>query len=108
MTKVIELAPNYFRGTPWAIRATVYAFSPTYGTTADAYANLEKALQYGSNYRVIYVQAATIYIHLKDWQKAKDAIDKGLAIPFDNIRPLEEKLATQQLKDMLPEVLSHL
>lgn len=108
MSKVIELSPAYFRGTPWAVRATVYAFSPTYGTLTDAYANLEKAMQYGSDYRVVYVQAATIYIHVKDWQKAKTAIDTGLALPFDNIRPLEEKLAIQQLKDMLVEVNSHL
>lgn len=108
MDKVIALDPAYFMGTPYAIRAIIYAYSPTYGTVADAYRSLDKAFQYGPNYRVIYEQAASVYVHVKDWQKAKATVEAGLALPLDTLRPLEERSCIEHLKAYQAEVNRHI
>lgn len=103
MTKVIQLEPTYFRGTPWIIRAKVYNLAPGWplsiGDKQKSYEDAKIALQYGSNYRVVYVQYVDILINDKKWNEALKYIEKGLEIPFDQNIPIEEKKSIEQLKN---------
>jgi len=103
MTKVIEMDPSYFRGTPWMVRASVYAFAPGWplsvGDTDKAYADVKMAFKYGSDYRVIYVLYCRILIHNSKWKEAMNIINKGMALPYDKNIPVEEDSAIAKLKE---------
>lgn len=108
MTKCIEIDPSYFKGTPFAVRAKVYSFAPggiiSVGDTEKAYEDLESAFEYGSDYRVIYQIAAEVYMNEKEWELAKETIEKGLALPIDELRIMEDTLCKETLEEYLDEV----
>jgi hypothetical protein len=101
MTKVITLDPNFFKGMPWGIRASVYAFAPpgiSVGDTNKAREDIQKALFYGRDYRQTYQLVADIYIAWKEWRKAKIIIDAALAFPFNQQMVVEERDCIRKLE----------
>jgi hypothetical protein len=112
MTKVIEMNPAYFRGTPWMVRASVYAFAPGWplsiGDTEKAYADVKMAFKYGGDYRVMYVLYCRILMHNSRWKDAMIVINKGLALPYDKNIPVEEDAAIAKLKDYKIQVQKEL
>lgn len=101
MTRVIEIQPNYFYGTPWALRATVYSAAPrvvSVGNKKKAFGDIKQALKYGANYRGVYQMCAKIYLDNKMNNKALVLVNKGLALPLDKSRRLEEQAAIRHLK----------
>ncbi|MEJ2663912.1 MAG: hypothetical protein P8107_07695 [Spirochaetia bacterium] len=100
MTKVISLNPAFFKGMPWAIRASVYAFAPAVISVGDkkkALADIKQALVYGKTYRQTYQLVADIYIYWKEWDKAHEIIEKALSLPFNNLMPVEESDCIRKL-----------
>ncbi|OHD56323.1 MAG: hypothetical protein A2Y33_12000 [Spirochaetes bacterium GWF1_51_8] len=112
MTKVIELDPSYFRGTPWMVRAKVYTYAPGWplsvGDSEKAKADMKMALKYGSDYRVVYVLYSDILMHWGQWDEAMKMIDKGLALPFDKTIPVEEERSLEQLNEYKKKVSAEL
>jgi len=102
MTIVINLDPNFFKGMPWAIRATVYAFAPaviSVGDTDKSKVDIQKALSYGKDYRQTYQLVADIYIAWREWEKAKKIIDVALSFPFNSLMEVEERDCIRKLRE---------
>jgi hypothetical protein len=86
MNIVIGLDPAFFKGLPWAIRASVYGMAPaiiSVGDTAKARDDIITAMRYGKDNRSTYLTCADVYIALSDWSNAERLIDQGLALPYD-------------------------
>jgi len=101
MTIVINLDPNFFKGMPWAIRATVYAFAPagiSVGDTDKAKVDIQKALFYGKDYRQTYQLIADIYVAWREWEKAEEMIEVALAFPLNPLMEVEERDCVRKLK----------
>ncbi len=101
MTIVINMDPTYFKGLPFAIRASVYALAPgiiSVGDWAKARADIASALKYGKDYRSNYLIIADIYISWGEWNNAAKTIEEGLALPYDKRLPLEENDCIAKLK----------
>jgi tetratricopeptide (TPR) repeat protein len=111
MSKTIELDPSFFRGVPWGIRATVYAFAPrviSVGNPQKAREDIEAALKYGPDYRVTHQVAANVLIQLQEWEQANEVIEKGLALPFNPLLKIEEEECIKQLNSMKSKVNTEL
>jgi hypothetical protein len=101
MNIVINMDPTYFKGLPYAIRASVYAMAPGIISVGDwdkARADIQSALKYGKDYRSNYLLIADIYIAWGEWANAQKTIDEGLALPYDSRLPLEENDCIAKLK----------
>ncbi len=102
MTKVIQLNPAFFKGMPWAIRASVYAYAPAVISVGDkqkAEQDITQALFYGKTYRQTYQLVADIYIYWKEWENAKQVIDTALCLPFNNLMAVEESDCIRKLNE---------
>ena len=111
MNIVIRLDPTFFKGLPWAIRASVYGMAPPFisvGDPAKARDDIKTALFYGKDYRPTYLTCADVDIALGEWREAKKIIDKGLALPFDPRLTLEENDCIKKLKDRQAKVETEL
>jgi len=102
MNKVIELQPDFFRGIPWGLRASVYAFAPgrpiSVGNMEKAESDMQEAFKYGNDFRTNYQIYAGILIHQKNWEKALEVINEGLAIPPDDSIKLIDDFSIDELK----------
>ena len=102
MNIVIKINPSFFKGLPFALRATVYAMAPpviSVGNQELARADIQKALIYGKDTRAVYQILADIYIYWKEWDKALGLIQAGLSLPYDKRLPLEEADCLRKLND---------
>jgi hypothetical protein len=102
MNIVIGLNPSYFKGLPWAIRASVYGLAPaviSVGDTGRARDDIKTALMYGRDYRSAYLICADVYIAWGEWKNASSLLEKGLALPFDERLSVEEKDCIKKLKE---------
>jgi tetratricopeptide (TPR) repeat protein len=107
MTTVITLNPNFFKGMPWAIRASVYAYAPgviSVGDEQKAKEDIEEALYYGKTYRQTYQLVADIYVYWRDWENAKQIIDTALNLPFNNLMTVEENDCIRKLNEAKQKV----
>ncbi|MBN2351045.1 MAG: hypothetical protein JXD23_00640 [Spirochaetales bacterium] len=107
MTIVINMDPAYFKGLPFAIRASVYALAPgiiSVGDWTKARADIASAFKYGKDYRSNYLIIADIYISWGEWRNAEMTISEGLAIPYDKRLPLEEDDCIAKLRLRLAKV----
>ena len=111
MTETIKRDPSFFKGVPWAIRATVYAFAPqviSVGNPDKARSDLNYALAYGEGYRVTYQIVAKVYMQLGEWKRAKEVIDTALAIPYNPLQEVEEKVCIRELQQYRKKVMEEL
>ncbi|MBN1799398.1 MAG: hypothetical protein JW822_12535 [Spirochaetales bacterium] len=111
MTIVITLNPNFFKGMPWAIRATVYALAPggiSVGDRDKARTDITKALFYGYDYRQTYQLIADIYIAWGEWENAKKMIDVALTFPFNSLMEVEERDCIRKLNEQRQKVAKEL
>jgi hypothetical protein len=102
MTKVIQLNPAFFKGMPWAIRASVYAYAPgviSVGDKKKAEEDIKQALFYGKTYRQTYQLIADIYIYWREWKNAKQIIETALSLPFNNLMDVEESDCIRKLNE---------
>jgi hypothetical protein len=107
MNIVISLDPTFFKGLPYAIRASVYAFAPAFISVGDwdkARTDIASALVYGKDYRPVYKAIADIYAYWKEWDNAKAMIDEGLKLPFDQRLELEENDTIKKLNILKKKV----
>lgn len=111
MNTVIKLKPSFFKGLPFAIRATVYAMAPpviSVGNKEQAQADIQTALIYGKDTRAVYQIVADIYIYWKEWGKAAELIQQGLSLPYDKRLPLEEADCLRKLNEAQKKVEAEL
>lgn len=100
MTETIKRNPAFFKGVPWAIRATVYAFAPqviSVGDPQKARTDLLYAMAYGEGYRITYQIVAKVYIQLAEWEEASKVIEMALALPFNSLQEVEERVCISEL-----------
>ena len=100
MNKVIALQPDYFAGMPWAVRAKVYYYIPSflYGSKEKAYQDMKTALKYGPDFRINYEYYAEILVNDGKYEEASKIIEKGINLPLDNRISLEENYSLVFLK----------
>jgi tetratricopeptide (TPR) repeat protein len=111
MTTVINLNPQFFMGTPWAIRATVYAMAPPLISVGDkdkAKEDIQKALFYSKNYRATYQIVADVYVYWRDWEQADKIIDQALSIPYNPLMEVEENDCIRKLRALKQKVVKEL
>lgn len=112
MTRVIEINPKYFYGFPWAVRAKVYALAPGWplsvGDKQKAYQDMETAAKYGSGYKMIFQFYAEILQNDGRNEEALQMIDKALALPIDQLSPMEDRIMISQLQKTRRQILKKL
>ncbi len=107
MTKVIDLKPDYFHGSAYAIRAKVYDLAPGWpislGDKEKSELDIRMALMYGNDYRFVLMTYVEILLNDARYEEAKQTALKGLTIPYDRRVPLEEDFMIGKLKRYLKE-----
>ncbi len=106
-SKVINIDPAYENGSGYMLRARVYQKAPggiSVGDSKKADADYQKAIEYGPSNRVTFRFYAELLMD-KDKTKAKDIIEKGLAIPINENDSLTENKEIDLLKDLQKKVL---
>ncbi len=101
-TKTINIDPVYENGSAYMLRGRVYHKAPggiSVGDSKKAEADYLKAIEYGPNQRVTFRFYAEFLMD-KDKVKAKDIIEKGLAIPVDESDIFSENKEIGELKDL--------
>jgi hypothetical protein len=104
---VIGLNPAFFKGLPWAVRASVHAYAPPIISVGDpdkARDDIKTAMHYGSDYRATYLVCAEVFIALREWKSASRLITQGLALPFDDRLRVEEKDCIKKLHNRKKQV----
>jgi tetratricopeptide (TPR) repeat protein len=94
-TKTIQLDPKFETAGGYMVRGRLYQQAPggiSVGDLKKSQADYEKALELAPNNRVVHRFYAELLISLGQKDKAKEVIEKGLAIPLNkNDRAIEEK-----------------
>ncbi|MGC8764673.1 MAG: tetratricopeptide repeat protein [Brevinematia bacterium] len=91
--KGIKIAPDFENGSFFMVRGRVYQEAPaviSVGDVKKAIADYEKALKINPNNRTAYRFYAELLIEQNQKEKAKEIIEKGLAIPVDENNILSE------------------
>jgi tetratricopeptide (TPR) repeat protein len=105
MTAVINLKPDYFRGSAWAIRAEVYDLAPGWpisiGDKQKAEDDIKMALKYGGDFRFVLMIYVEMLLNDGRFSEAKEVAEKALALTYDERVPLEEEDRIEKLKGYL-------
>ncbi len=103
MTKVISLDPKFRNGSAYAIRGRVYHKAPGWpvsvGDKSKAQKDFEEAVKYGN--RMSYRFYAEFLISIGDKKKAREIIEKGLSLPFNDSEPVVDENEIKHLKKLL-------
>jgi hypothetical protein len=101
-TKTINIDPSFENGAGYMLRGRVYQEAPAIISVGDrkkAEDDYEKGISYGPNNRVTYRFYAELMMDT-DKKKAKELIEKGLAIPLDEENSYEDNEEIKNLKDL--------
>jgi tetratricopeptide (TPR) repeat protein len=103
MTKVISLDPKFRDGAAYAVRGRVYHKAPGWpvsvGDKNKAKKDFEEAIKY--NNRMSYRFYAEFLIDIGDKKKAKEIVEKGLSLPFNDSEPIADEDEMRILKKLL-------
>jgi len=105
ISKVINTNPKFLNGLPWIIRAKAYNFAPGWpislGNKEKSYEDAKMALKIGESNRLVYMLYTDILLNDGKYQECREAIEKGLNLPFDERLFREEEHAITDLKKKL-------
>ncbi|MCR4422351.1 MAG: hypothetical protein GYA61_05565 [Spirochaetales bacterium] len=102
-TKAAEIDPKFNKGAPYMLLGRLYQKVPG-KSKAKCKEYYELSLQYGPDGRVNYRFYAEFLIEQKEYSKAREIIQRGLAIPFDEEDKLIEEKEIKLLKELLESI----
>ncbi|MFN3411779.1 MAG: TRAP transporter TatT component family protein [Exilispira sp.] len=102
-TKAAEIDPSFNKGAPYMLLGRLYQKVPGKSKT-KCKEYYELSLKYGPTGRVNYRFYAEFLIEQKDYVKAREIIQRGLAIPFDEEDRLIEEKEIKILKELLESI----
>lgn len=102
-TKAAEIDPRFAKGAPYMLLGRLYQKVPG-KSKAKCREFYELSLQYGPNGRVNHRFYAEFLIEQKEFAKAREIIQKGLAIPFDEEDKLIEEKEIKILNELLESI----
>jgi len=101
--KAAEIDPKFSKGGPYMLLGRLYQKVPGKSKT-KCKEYYELSLKYGPDGRVNYRFYAEFLIEQKEYAKAREIIQKGLAIPIDEEDKLIEEKEIKLLKELLESI----